>query len=121
MGSYVDALFGEGVDETFGGAQPHRVLLFGLVGGALRAEAGVQERKQENKRTDYYAGRRAGFICGAAQLMATLYGGDYEAAKHALSAGVRAAGETATLADLREPDTQAAMAREIAERSLPEI
>ena len=114
--SYLEALLGEEPEGL--AVQPHRLLLFGLVAGALRAEAGVEMRKAENKRSDYYAGRRAGFVASAAQLMATLYGGDYESAKHSLAEGIRTARHAVPVEDLLDPDTQAALARTIAENAL---
>jgi len=92
MASYIETLLGTEPGEG-PVVQPHRVLLFDIVGRALRAEAGVRERKAERKSTEYHAGRRSAFIASAAQLMATLYGGDYEAAKHALAASVKTVGE----------------------------
>lgn len=99
-------------------AAPHRELLFGLIKAALRAEHGVRYNQLANKPTGYYAGRRAGFVCSAAQLMEVLYGGDYEAAKKALSFGLKAAGEAVTLADLVNPHTAEALAVTIAESAL---
>lgn len=100
---------------------PHRILLFALVQGALRSEAGVRRRQAIREKSDYYAGRRAGFIAAAARLMAVLYGGDYDAAEQALSVGVRTAGEGFTVADLTDGVASTAMAQEIAEQALKVI
>lgn len=97
---------------------PHRELLFQLLEGALRAEHGVRYRRAAKGNTDYYAGRRAGFIAASARLMAVLYGGDYDAAKHAVGQGVKLAGEGVTLPDLVEPHSARALAVTIAESAL---
>ena len=97
---------------------PHRILLFRMIKRALRSEHGVRMRQSQGKKTDYYAGRRAGAICDAADLMAVLYGGDYDAAKTALSMGVRTAGEAVPTEDLILDDTSEALARTIAEKAL---
>lgn len=97
---------------------PHRILLFRMIKRALRSEYGVRMRQAQGKKTDYYAGRRAGAICDAADLMHVLYGGDYEAAKKALSESMRIAGETFPAQDLVEEDTSEALARTIAEQAL---
>lgn len=100
---------------------PHRTLLFALVQGALRSEAGVRRRQATRAKTDYYAGRRAGFLSAAAQLMATLYGGDYDAAKEALSVGVRTASEGFTVGELTDEVAGEALARTISEQALKVI
>jgi hypothetical protein len=93
---------------------PHRELLFGLIRGALRAEHGVRGGRS----MDYYAGRRSGFISAAAQLMAGLYGGDYDAGKQSLREAVKAAGQTVAREDLVEADTSRALAVTIAMMAL---
>jgi hypothetical protein len=93
---------------------PHRELLFGLIRGALRAEHGARGGRS----MDYYAGRRSGFISAAGQLMATLYGGDYDAAKQSIREAVKATGQTVAREDLVEADTSRALAVTIAEVAL---
>ena len=98
---------------------PHRVLLFELIEGALRAEHGVRMRQAQSGKTDYYAGRRAGFIASAARLISTMYGEDYDASKEKVSEGVRAASRAAdSIKDLIDPDVARAMATSIAEFAL---
>jgi hypothetical protein len=50
--------------------------------------------------------------------MATLYGGDYDAAKQAIRDAVKAAGQTVAREDLVEADTSRALAVTIAELAL---
>lgn len=97
---------------------PHRVLLFNLIEGALRSEAGVRRRQANREKTDYYAGRRAGYVCSAACLMADLYGGDYDAGKTALSEALRVASAGFTVGDLTDPIAARALAKTIAEQAL---
>lgn len=89
---------------------PGRNLVAELVLGALRAEHGVRYQQAQKRSTDYYAGRRAGFVASAAQAASVVYGADYEQAKHVISEGVRQAGEGLNLADLVAPDTAQATA-----------
>lgn len=97
---------------------PHRVLLFSMIKRALRAEHGVRMRQAQGKKTEYYAGRRAGSICDASDLMRVLYGGDYEAAKRVLNEAVRMAGDSVRTSDLVVDDIAEALARTIAEKVL---
>lgn len=95
---------------------PHRTLLFQLIQGALRSEYGVINRQAQRAKSDYYAGRRAGFVASAAQLIATLYGEDYEEAKTRLSLGIRSASAAAsTPEDLVDPLVSEPMSISIAE------
>jgi hypothetical protein len=97
---------------------PHRSLLFMLIRGALRSEAGVRSRQAQREKTDYYAGRRAGFITSAAHLMAELYSGDFEAAETALKQAVHTAGTAVLTQELADEAAGLEMARIIAERVL---
>lgn len=97
---------------------PHRILLVELIQSALRSEAGVRRRQANHQKTDYYAGRRAGFVSAAARLMAVSYGGDPDVAQVALASAVRLSGEGFTQNDLMEDLTSEAMARGIAEETL---
>lgn len=92
---------------------PQRALLVELVCGALRAEHGVRYRYAAKRPTDFYAGRRAGFVASTARTLAMFYGADYDASKHAVGDGVRKAGEGLALDDLIDTATAEAAARVI--------
>lgn len=94
---------------------PHRILLFRIIKRALRSEHGVRMRQAQGKKTDYYAGRRAGAICDAADLMSVLYGADYDIAKDRLGIAVRTAGDSVPTIELVQDDTSEALATTIAE------
>jgi hypothetical protein len=97
------SVFGEvaGVDQPTIPTGSPRDLLINLIERALRSEAGVREQQAHHKPTGYYTGRKAGFVCSAATLVAMLYGADYEAAKAVVSREVGAAGELVPTGDLR--------------------
>jgi hypothetical protein len=97
---------------------PHRVLLFELVRKALRSEHGVRMRQSQGKKTDYYAGRRAGFIASAALLMEVLYGADYEVAKTTLGKTLRQVSEQFPTSDLIDDAASHALAKGVAEDAL---
>lgn len=98
---------------------PHRELLFRIIGRALRSEHGVRMRQATKGRTDYFAGRRAGAIADAAELMTVLYGAEHGVAKKALTEAVKIAGEAVeSVEDLRNDDTNRALAIGIAEQVL---
>jgi hypothetical protein len=97
-------------------AAPHRELLFELIRKGLRAEHGW--RGSLGARKDYYAGRRSMAVSAVAQLMATLYDGDYAAAKKSLRDALKAAGDTVPREDLVAADTSRALAITISETVL---
>lgn len=95
-----------------------RNLVAELVLGALRAEHGVRLRQDQNRSTDYYAGRRSAYVASAARAASVLYGADYEQVKHVVSEGVKQAGEGMDLNDLVAPDTAKAAASVIAQAAV---
>jgi hypothetical protein len=93
-------------------------LLLNLVERCLRSEAGVRDQQEHQKPTGWYAGRRTGFECSAATLVAMLYGVEYEAAKSTLAAEVRQAGAGCLVSDLRRPEFVVNLAQSIVTKML---
>lgn len=92
-------------------------LLVNIIERALRSEAAIRDQDTKRRNT-YYAGRRAGFIVSAAAVIDQLYGGEYEAAKSAVSKAVKEAGEKWLPSDLRDPAKAGHIATEIAAGAL---
>jgi hypothetical protein len=80
---------------------------------ALRAEAGVRRQQAAGKSTEFYAGRRSGFVASAATVLATMYDENFEQAEHLISQHVQDAGEKLTTDELVDPAKTGNVATEI--------